>query len=103
MTFIPSLELLVNEFKTMSKGLNIDVNGYLVDGALNDLKNDQVDLHNKKIIEAIRKIPENETVILGQFSMARASDLIAKEMPNRLVLNTPDASVLRLRDTIAPK
>ena len=102
-TFIPSLELLVNEFKTMSKGLNIDVNGYLVDGALNDLKNDQIDQHNKKIIETIRKIPENETVILGQFSMARASDLIAKEMPNRLVLNTPDASVLRLRDTIAPK
>ena len=30
--------------------------------------------------------------------MARASDAIAKEMPNRVVLNTPDASVLRLRD-----
>lgn len=102
-TFIPSLELLVNEFKTMSKGLNIDVNGYLVEGALNDLKNDQVNLHNKKIMQAIETIPENDTVILGQFSMARASDLIAKEMPNRVVLNTPDASVLRLRDTIAPK
>jgi hypothetical protein len=75
----------------------------LVDGALNDLKNDQVDLHNKKIMQAIETIPENDTVILGQFSMARASDLIAKEMPNRVVLNTPDASVLRLRDTIAPK
>ena len=97
-TFIPSLELLVNEFKTMSKGLNIDVKGYLVDGALHDLKNDLVDSHNKKIMQAINKIPENETVILGQFSMARASDVIAKEMPNRVVLNTPDASVLRLRD-----
>ena len=72
--------------------------GYLVDGALHDLKNDLVDSHNKKIMQAINKIPENETVILGQFSMARASDVIAKEMPNRVVLNTPDASVLRLRD-----
>ena len=98
MTFIPSLELLVNEFKRMSKGLNIDVNGYLVNGALNDLKNDQVDAHNKKIMQVIKKIPENDTVILGQFSMARAADVIAKEMPNRVVLNTPDASVLRLRD-----
>ena len=97
-TFIPSLELLVNEFKRMSKGLNIDVNGYLVNGALNDLKNDQVDAHNKKIMQVIKKIPENDTVILGQFSMARAADVIAKEMPNRVVLNTPDASVLRLRD-----
>ena len=39
----------------------------------------------------------------GEITITKEGKEIAKEMPNRLVLNTPDASVLRLRDTIAPK
>lgn len=96
-TFAPSLELLVNEFKTMSKGSGLDVNGYLIKGALDDLKNHKVDAHNLKILEAVSNIHKSDTVILGQFSMARASDIITKEFPAQNVINTPDSSVHNLR------
>ncbi|MDG2297450.1 MAG: hypothetical protein P8L75_04600 [Gammaproteobacteria bacterium] len=96
-TFAPSLELLVNEFKTMSKGSGLDVNGYLIKGALDDLKNHKVDAHNLKILEAVSNVDTNDTVILGQFSMARASDMIAQEFPNQNVINTPDSSVHNLK------
>ena len=43
-------------------------------------------------------IPSDETVILGQFSMARAVEQINKDISDHLVLNTPDAAVTELKE-----
>ena len=99
-TFEPSLELLINEFEVMSRGTHINVKGYLIEDALRLLKENQVESHNQKIISAVEMIPSNETVILGQFSMARAAEGIETSMPDRLVLNTPDAAVTALKELL---
>ncbi len=96
-TFEPSLELLVNEFQAMSEGLDINIKGHLIKNALELLKEDQVQAHNQKIIDAVMMIPSDETVILGQFSMARAVEQINKDISDHLVLNTPDAAVTELK------
>jgi len=97
-TFEPSLNLLINELKIMSKGLDIKIKGHLIDDALKLLKQDEVQAHNQKIIDVVKEIPAEETVILGQFSMARAADEIKISMPDRLVLNTPDSAVTELKN-----
>ncbi len=96
-TFEPSLELLVNEFEVMSKDLNINIKGHLIEGALEHLKGDRVQAHNQKIIDAVAMLPNDETIVLGQFSMARAAEQIRREMPDHFVLNTPDAAVAELK------
>ena len=99
-TFEPSLELLINEFEVMSRGTHINVKGHLIEDALRLLKENQVESHNQKIISAVEMIPSHETVILGQFSMARAAEGIETSMPDRLVLNTPDAAVTALKELL---
>ena len=99
-TFEPSLELLINEFEVMSQGTHINVKGHLIEDALRLLKENQVESHNQKIISAVDMIPSHETVILGQFSMARAAEGIETSMPDRLVLNTPDAAVTALKELL---
>jgi len=99
-TFEPSLELLINEFEVMSRGMYINVKGHLIEDALKLLKENQVESHNQKIISAVEMIPSHETVILGQFSMARAAEEIETSMPDRLVLNTPDAAVTALKELL---
>lgn len=99
-TFEPSLELLINEFEVMSRGMYINVKGHLIEDALRLLKENQVESHNQKIISAVDMIPSHETVILGQFSMARAAEEIETSMPDRLVLNTPDAAVTALKELL---
>ena len=99
-TFEPSLELLINEFEVMSRGMYINVKGHLIEDALKLLKENQVESHNQKIISAVEMIPSHETVILGQFSMARAAEEIETSMPDRLVLNTPDAAVSALKELL---
>ena len=94
----PSLELLVNEFQAMSEGLDINIKGHLIKNALELLKEDQVQAHNQKIIDAVMMNPSDETVILGQFSMARAVEQINKDISDHLVLNTPDAAVTELKE-----
>ena len=99
-TFEPSLNLLTNEFEIMSKGLDIKIKGHLIDDALKLLKQEEVQAHNEKIIDAVKEIPVEETVILGQFSMARAADEIKINMPDHLVLNAPDAAVIELKELL---
>jgi len=99
-TFEPSLNLLTNEFEIMSKGLDIKIKGHLINDALKLLKQEEAQAHNEKIIDAVKEIPAEETVILGQFSMARAADEIEINMPDRLVLNTPDAAVIELKELL---
>ena len=84
----------------MSKGLDIKIKGHLIDDALKLLKQEEVQAHNEKIIDAVKEIPVEETVILGQFSMARAADEIKINMPDHLVLNTPDAAVIELKELL---
>ena len=84
----------------MSEGLGIKIRGHLIDDALTLLKQEEVKAHNNKIIDAVKEIPAEETIILGQFSMARAADEIKVNMPDRLVLNTPDAAVIELKELL---
>ena len=99
-TFEPSLNLLTNEFEIMSKGLDIKIKGHLINDALKLLKQEEAQAHNEKIIDAVKEIPAEETVILGQFSMARAADEIEINMPDRLLVNTPDAAVIELKELL---
>jgi Asp/Glu/hydantoin racemase len=100
-TFEPSLKLLINEFEMMSRDADINIKGHLIHDALKLLKENQVKAHNDKIISAVEMIPSHETIILGQFSMARAAEEIKQQMPDRLVLNTPDAAVTELKELLS--
>ena len=99
-TFKPSLDLLTNEFKEMSHGQGIGIQGYLIDSALDLLKDNRIEDHNQRILDFINSLPSDETIVLGQFSMARAAEKINSQMPNRLVLNTPDAAVIELKELL---
>jgi len=98
-TFLPSLDLLTKEIKTMMKESNIEieVEGLYVKEALNLLQSGLLDEHNKLISSIALNQKDDSTIILGQFSMASALPSIKAENPELKVLTTPDSSVLGLK------
>ena len=70
-TFEPSLKLLTNEFEIMSEGLDFKIQGHLIDDALKLLKQEEVKAHNNKIIDAVKEIPAEETVMSFYFFLLK--------------------------------
>ena len=104
-TFLPSLELLTQEIKTMMVESNteLEVEGIYVKEALNSLQNGLVNQHDDLIAKIALDQTDDCTIILGQFSMASALSNISEKNSDLRVLTTPDSSVLRLKKIIEAK
>lgn len=100
-TFEPSLAALTAELKEMalSAGRTVKVTANFVDGALAALQRGDPVMHDRLIADAASSMADQDVLILGQFSMARASAMLPK-IASRRVITTPDAAVLALRHLI---
>lgn len=97
-TFAPSLPSLRQELDEMA-GKPIDVAGIVVDGALAALKAGDAATHDRLVAEAAARLTGIDTLILGQFSLARARGAVerATGLP---VVTTPDAAVRGLQQAV---
>jgi Asp/Glu/hydantoin racemase len=100
-TFAPALEPLVHELRqlTADSGRALSVHARHVDGALAALQAGDAETHDRLIAAAAAGLRDVSTLVLGQFSMARAAPAVqrATGVP---VITTPDAAVRQLRDRV---
>lgn len=97
-TFEPSLAPLLAEAARLAarRRVALDLHGAFVNGALEALQRGDAESHDALIVEAVRAHGSAATVMLGQFSMARAAARVPAALMHR-VLTTPDCAVARLR------
>ncbi|MBT7450088.1 MAG: arylsulfatase [Rhodospirillaceae bacterium] len=97
-TFPPSAPSLSKELSDLAEKLsaNIKISTVLADGALAALQAGQPEKHDEIIAETAATLGKVDSIVLGQFSMARA----AQETSHRVdapIITTPTAAVHRLR------
>ena len=97
-TFPVSLKLLGEELAAIAekKARPLDIHGILVDGAIAALQSGNVAEHDRLALEAAKKLPTLDALVLGQFSLAHMAGPIAgvTDLP---VFTTPDSAVTKLR------
>lgn len=98
-TFPPSVVQLEKELRSMmqARGLVIELEMQLAEGALEALKNGDVDRHDSLIADAAVRLNSPDVVVLGQFSMARAGPLVERMQVTGKVVTTPESAVLTLK------
>ena len=94
-TFAPSLPALTQELNEMA-GQPVDVTGIVVEGALAALKAGDGATHDRLAAEAAARLTGIDTLILGQFSLARAKPAIEAATGLRVV-TTPEAAIRGLK------
>lgn len=102
-TFGPSFSSLRDELLSMAsqRGQRIEVVPVLVEGALAALKAGNGDEHDRLAAEACRRLPPVDTLVLGQFSLARAADAV-RDCIAAPVLTTPSSAVTALKSLTTP-
>jgi Asp/Glu/hydantoin racemase len=102
-TFGPSFSSLRDELLSMAsqRGQRIEVVPVLVEGALAALKAGNGDEHDRLAAEACRRLPPVDTLVLGQFSLARAADAV-RDCIAAPVLTTPSSAVTALQSLTTP-
>ncbi len=101
-SFSPSLDPLITELEQQARLSDkaVSVTGAIADGALAALKAGDGEQHDRLIAEAASRLSGIDTLILGQFSLARSQNLVRTATPAR-VISTPDAAVNALKKLIA--
>ena len=94
-TFAPSLPALTQELHEMA-GERRDVDGIIVDGALAALKAGDGATHDRLVAEAVSRLKGIDTLVLGQFSLARARSAI-EAATGLAVVTTPEAAIRGLQ------
>ena len=93
-TMVPSCNLVKR--KAAEAGKEVEVNEYLVNGALDILMSGDVEKHNELVIEAIKKAEaENDVVVLAQGSMTAILPLLKDNV--KPILTSPRLAVERVR------
>lgn len=103
-SFEPSREALETEFRAMAAaaGKSISVKTVLAEGALAALQSGDTERHDRLLCEtAVQNAGSADTIILGQFSQARARPLVAENLPGRTVLSTPHSAAEALRKLVS--
>lgn len=97
-TFGPSLQTLRDELSLMmqERGVEVQVDSFMVEGALDALLARDQAQHDLLIAEQINRLYEYSTIVLGQFSMAAAANHPAIRTQAR-VMTTPDSAVRKLK------
>ncbi len=95
-SFAGSLLSLKAEIEAMAAGRRIEIHSRLVPDALAALQAGDGAGHDAAVAADAANLPPCDSIVLGQFSMARARALVAAKVPCP-VLTTPDAAVADLR------
>lgn len=100
-TFPPALKPMLEELSTLARRRDppVVVRGIAVDGALAALKAGRPEEHDRLIAEAAAGLEGVDTIVLGQFSMARAADAV-RGRTAATVLTTPDSAVQGIRRAV---
>ena len=100
-TFRPAVDMAVGQIQAEAKrrGASVAVSGHFVEGAMAALADGDGARHDALIAAAARNLPVEASVVLAQFSMARALPAVAavREGP---VHTAPDAAVQRLKSLL---
>jgi Asp/Glu/hydantoin racemase len=101
-SFAPSLSASRAELTALAqqRGVSMEVDARVVKGALDALKRGDGPTHDYLVTEAAAQMPVMNSLVLGQFSLARAAAPI-EQMTGRPVLTTPASAVLKLRELCA--
>jgi len=94
-TFAPSLPSLTQELNEMA-GRPVEVKGIVAEGALAALKAGDGETHDRLAAEAAATLEGVDTLVLGQFSLARARAAI-ETATGRRVVTTPEAAIRGLK------
>lgn len=93
-TFPPALAPMLKEFEQMREeaGSDVEIEGRLVEGALAALQAKRPDEHDSLVARTAEEFKEATTIVLGQFSLARAATAV-RQKTSAKVLTTPDTAV----------
>lgn len=100
-TFEPSIPALKTELEDLARarGVTLHIRTSAVPAALAALHAGNTGEHDRQIVAAASSIGDCDALVLAQFSMASAADLIP-EKPGRRVLTSPASAVMRLKQTL---
>jgi hypothetical protein len=100
-TFGPSLQTLRDELSLMmqEKGVEVQVDSFMVEGALDALLAGDQAQHDLLIAEQINRLDQYSTIVLGQFSMAAAAKHSAIRSGAQ-IMTTPDSAVKKLKQLL---
>ena len=103
-TFAPSVPALKAELEQMarSRKIALHISTLTVPSALKALHAGQSREHDRLIAEAAEEIGPCDALILGQFSMASAADVIPARA-GRCVLTSPTSAVMQLKSILGEK
>jgi Asp/Glu/hydantoin racemase len=98
-SFPPSLSTSRAELTALAqqRGVTVEVDARVVEGAFDALERGDEHTHDYLVTEAASKMPLTNSLVLGQFSLARAASSI-EQVTGRPVLTTPTSAVLKLRE-----
>ncbi|MBO1074633.1 aspartate/glutamate racemase family protein [Roseomonas marmotae] len=103
-SFAPSLASMADELKAAGEavGKPLTIEARLVEGALAALQAGRPEEHDALIARAAAALPAVDSIVIGQFSMARAAPAVRAAVPAGLpVLTTPQSAVMALRQRLA--
>jgi Asp/Glu/hydantoin racemase len=97
-TFPSSLPPLVQEINTMARERNLSptITTIVAEGALKALQSGNAAEHDRIAADAAATLRDIDVLVLCQFSLARAAQVIAP-VAGRSVLTTPDSAVAKLK------
>jgi Asp/Glu/hydantoin racemase len=97
-TFPPSEPALIKKLEDLAKtkGVEIDITSTVVAEALATLQAGDPSRHDELISDEAEALDDIDCIVLGQFSMARAAENVARRV-DVPVITTPAAAVDRLR------
>jgi Asp/Glu/hydantoin racemase len=84
--------------RAVAAGTTLDVVTAHAAGAFAALEAGDAEMHDARIANAVRGLPDVDVVMLAQFSMARARPVVAAQRPGVAVLTAPHAAVRQLRE-----
>jgi aspartate/glutamate racemase len=99
-TFPGSLAPLSAELRAMAGARDLSLAAHMVPDALAALQNGDGTTHDRLIAAAAAKLPVGQSLVLAQFSMARALASVRARIACP-VLATPDAAVAELKRRLA--
>lgn len=101
-TFAPSLPSMLAEIEEQmkAKGVRLQIDTHLVEGALDALQHGRPQEHNRLIAEAAGAFADHDAIAFAQFSMAPAREL-AQTRVRAPILTTPDSAIRKLKSLMA--
>ena len=101
-TFEPSIASMAAEFETdaAKAGAKVTLESRFVPDAMANLLAGKRDRHDALVAEAGAALRHCTAIMLAQFSMAPAADLLRQKLPGVPVLTSPGAAVAEMRKQI---